>query len=398
MTRYLMVTWDGAGNLVSTLGIARTLVAAGHDVRMLGHPSIQERCGDQGTRFIPFTPAADWDATQVPANFEEEMAMLLGRLCFNPAIASDLLAELEREPAEVLVVDCMLFTALSAAEASGIPTATLVHTPYSVFRGGPLVDMFAVGLGPLNIHRESLGLAPVTQLVQMHDGAALAIVASPKEFEPESPDAPNVFRMGPVLDAPPLQRTDETVDLGDGSMPLVLVSLSTAEQGQVELLQAIAAAMAQLPVRAIITTGPAVDPAVVDAGANTQVVQYSPHREILPAAALVITHAGLGTVMMSLGHGVPMVCAPMGRDQFFNAERVTALGAGLMLPPDSTAAAVASVAATVLDDPRFQGAAQQLAATISSYAGAAGAMTALEALTLPRTLTSGAAATQVVIP
>ncbi len=163
MTRYLMVTWDGAGNLVSTLGIARTLVADGHDVRMIGHASIQERCGDQGTRFTAFTPAADWDPLEVPTTFEEEMEMIRGRLSFNPAIGADVLAELEREPADVLVVDCMLFTALSAAEASGLPTATLVHTPYTIFRGGPLVEMFAVGIAPLNDYRAGLGLAPVSR-------------------------------------------------------------------------------------------------------------------------------------------------------------------------------------------------------------------------------------------
>ncbi len=380
MTRYLMVTWDGAGNLVSTLGIARTLVAEGHDVRMIGHASIEERCGDQGARFIPFTPEADWDPLQVPANFEEEMAMIRERLCFNPAIANDVLTELEREPAEVLVVDCMLFTALSAAEASGIPTATLVHTPYTIFRGGPLVEMFAVGLEPLNRHRAGLGLAPVAQLVELHDGCELAIVALPKEFEPESPDAPNVFRMGPVLDAPALQRTDEAVDLGDGSTPLVLVSLSTAEQGQVELLQSIADAVAGLPVRAIMTTGPAVDPAVIVAGPNTQVVQYRPHAEILPASSLVITHAGLGTVMASLGHGVPLVCVPMGRDQFFNAERVAAMGAGLMLPPGADPAAIAGAVSTVLDDVRFRDAAGQFAGTIGRTGGAVGAVNRLEAL------------------
>ncbi len=380
MTRYLMVTWDGAGNLVSALGIARTLVAEGHDVRMIGHASIEERCGDQGARFIPFTPEADWDPLQVPANFEEEMAMIRERLCFNPAIANDVLTELGREPADVLVVDCMLFTALSAAEASGIPTATLVHTPYTIFRGGPLVEMFAVGLDPLNRHRAGLGLAPVARLVELHDGSALAIVALPKEFEPESPDAPNVFRMGPVMDAPALQRTDDAVDLGDASTPLVLISLSTAEQGQVELLQSIADAVAGLPVRAIMTTGPAVDPAVVVAGPNTQVVQYRPHSEILPAASLVITHAGLGTVMASLGHGVPLVCVPMGRDQFFNADRVAALGAGLMLPPGADSAAIAGAASTVLDDVHFRDAARRFADTIGSCGGAVGAVNELEAL------------------
>ena len=381
MTRYLMVTWDGAGNLVSTLGIARTLVADGHDVRMMGHASIQERSGDQGTRFTAFTPAADWDPLEVPTTFEEEMEMIRGRLSFNPAIGADVLAELEREPADVLVVDCMLFTALSAAEASGLPTATLVHTPYTIFRGGPLVEMFAVGIPPLNDYRAGLGLAPVSRLTELHDNTEVALVALPKEFEPESPDAPNVFRMGPVLDAPALQRTDGAVDLGDGSTPLVLVSLSTAEQGQLELLQTMADAVAGLPVRAIITTGAAVEPSAITAGANTQVVQYRPHSEILPTASLVITHAGLGTVMASLGRGVPLVCVPMGRDQFFNADRVAALGAGLMLPPDAEAAAIADAASTVLNDDRFREAAHEMAATIGTYGGAAGAATQLEALT-----------------
>ena len=56
MSRYLIVTWDGAGNLVPTLGIARTLVERGHDVRMIGHDTIAERCGDVGARFRPVDP------------------------------------------------------------------------------------------------------------------------------------------------------------------------------------------------------------------------------------------------------------------------------------------------------------------------------------------------------
>jgi hypothetical protein len=38
------------------------------------------------------------------------------------------------------------------------------------------------------------------------------------------------------------------------------------------------------------------------------------------------------TTMAALGHGVPLLCTPIGRDQFFNAERVQALGAGRMGP------------------------------------------------------------------
>ena len=267
MTRYLMVTWDGAGNLVSTLGIARTLVADGHDVRMLGHASIQDRCGDQGARFTAFTPAADWDPLEVPTTFEEEMDMIRGRLSFNPAIADDVLEELDREPADVLVVDCMLFTALSAAEASGLPTATLVHTPYTIFRGGPLVEMFdgrsrTAQPAPRQPRPGAGGRAhrAARRLRARAGRAAEGVRAGVSGRVERVPDGSGP-RRARHCSAPTRSSTS-----GTARRPLVLVSLSTAEQDQLGLLQSIADAVAGMPVRAIVTTGPAIEPAAISRG------------------------------------------------------------------------------------------------------------------------------------
>jgi MGT family glycosyltransferase len=194
------------------------------------------------------------------------------------------------------------------------------------------------------------------------------------------PDAGNVLRIGPVLDAPPLCCEVDEVDLQTGPTPLVLVSLSTSEQGQAALLQRCADAVAQLPVNAIVTTGPSIDPMFVSAGANTQVARYVPHARILPLASLVITHAGLGTTMAALGHGVPLLCTPIGRDQFFNAERVQTLGAGRMLMPDADSDAIALAAKDILADSRFTAEAKRMADAIGGYGGAARAATALENL------------------
>ncbi|MGH3459161.1 glycosyltransferase, partial [Aeromicrobium sp.] len=191
--------------------------------------------------------------------------------------------------------------------------------------------------------------------------------------------AANVLRVGPVLDAPPLFREIDEVDVSDGSTPMVLVSLSTSEQGQADLLQRCVDAVAQLPVRAIVTTG-SIDPASVKAGENTQVVRYVPHAEILQSASLVITHAGFGTTMAALGRGVPLLCTPMGRDQFFNAEQVQALDAGRMLMPDSSSDAIAQAAADILGDDSFEVGAKQMAVAIGGYGGAAQAADALESL------------------
>jgi len=380
MSRYLIVTWDGAGNLVPTLGITRTLVERGHDVRMLGHDTIAERCGDMGARFIPLTQGIGWDAMDNPDDFEAEMKLLIEELCFSSVIAQDLARELDREAADVVLVDHMLFTAIDAALASGTPTAMLCHTPYTMFRGGMIVEMLAPGLEIANARRAVLGLPAIGKLGDIHDACELAIVAVPKEFEPDVPDAANVLRIGPVLDAPPLSREIDEVDVSDGTTPLVLVSLSTMEQGQADLLQRCVDAVAQLPVRAIVTTGVSIDPASVNAGSNTQVVRYVPHADILPSTSLVITHAGLGTTMAALGRGVPLLCTPMGRDQFFNAEQVQALGAGRMLMPDSSSDEIARAATDILEDDRFKAGAKQMAVAIGGYGGAAQAADALEAL------------------
>ena len=383
MVRYLIVTWDGAGNLVPTLGITRTLVERSHDVRVIGHDTIAERCGDMGARFVPLTQGKGWNAMDDPADFEAEVKLLIEDLCFSSTIARDLARELEREPADAVLVDCMLFTAIDVALASGTPTAALFHLPYTIFRGGPLVEMFAPGRAIANAHRAALGLPAIDRLGDIHDACARAIVALPKEFEPDVADAANVLRIGPVLDAPPLSREIDVVAIRTGSTPLVLVSLSTSEQGQADLLQRCVDAVAQLPVRAIVTTG-SIDPATVDAGANTQVVRYVPHADILGSTSLVITHAGLGTVMAALGHGVPLLCTPMGRDQFFNAEQVERLGAGRMVMPDSSSESIAHTAQDMLGGARFAAAAKQMAVTIAGYGGAAQAAAAVEELA-PRT-------------
>src|SRR5207253_5005080 len=101
----------------------------------------------------------------------------------------------------------------------------------------------------------------------------------------------------------------------------------------------------------------------------------------LPHAALVITHAGLGTVMAALAHGVPLLCLPMGRDQHDNAARVAHLGAGSVVPADAGADEIASAVRAALGNQTLKRSAQQVAATIRDDIAADQATIELEALT-----------------
>ena len=380
MSRFLIVTWDGAGNLVPTLGVANRLVEAGHNVRLLGHPSIDERCGRGGWTFRPFASAPAYDATN-PGDLAEEMPFLVHNVFFSADMARDVGTEFDRAPADVLVVDALLPAALCAAEALPVPTAALFHSSYCLFRSGPLLDMISMAFPMITAIRSGLGLDPVEGIPQLHNRCELALVASPREFEGPGEPAANVRFVGPILDGPPLAPADPTPPTDDGPEPLVVVSFSTSDMGQAPVLQRILDALGNLPAHVLVTTGPAVDRTALRAAANTEVIGYAAHGTVLPRASVVVTHAGLGTVMAALAHGVPLVCMPMGRDQFFNAGRVTELGAGCTLPADADASTIAHTVASVLTDPALRDGARRMATAIAGYDGSAAAVTELARIT-----------------
>ena len=131
---------------------------------------------------------------------------------------------------------------------------------------------------------------------------------------------------------------------------LVLIALSTSDQNQGATLQRLCDACAQLDIEAVVTTGPTVSPDELDTSENVTVINFVNHDEVLPEADLLITHAGHGTVVAGLSHGVPMLCIPFGRDQDFNAERVATLGLGTVADADSQTGVLHRAIRDMLDD------------------------------------------------
>ena len=69
---------------------------------------------------------------------------------------------------------------------------------------------------------------------------------------------------------------------------------------------------------------------------------------MLPHADVLVTHAGLGSVVNALAHGVPMVALPLDREQPDNARALVRMGAGAALDPDASAAEIAAAVADQL--------------------------------------------------
>jgi MGT family glycosyltransferase len=181
------------------------------------------------------------------------------------------------------------------------------------------------------------------------------------EYEQYSPP-PNVRIVGPRLDDPAWVG-DWTPPAGDD--PLVLVGMSSTFMDHGDLLQRVTTALGELPVRGLVTTGPAVSADSIVAPANVTVVERAPHRQVLRHAAAVVTHAGHGTVIKSLAAGVPVVAIPLGRDQLDNAARVVHHGAGLRLRPKASAQAIAGAVKRVVEEPSFAAGARRIADAIA---------------------------------
>jgi MGT family glycosyltransferase len=125
--------------------------------------------------------------------------------------------------------------------------------------------------------------------------------------------------------------------------------------------QAAMEALGALPVRGLLTVGHVTDRDALPAPpANVEIEAWVPQAEALAHARAVISHGGSGSTVGALAAGVPMVVVPLFADQFLNAGRVAATGAGLVAEPE--AEQIRGALSQVLEDDRFAHGAQALAA------------------------------------
>ena len=141
-------------------------------------------------------------------------------------------------------------------------------------------------------------------------------------------------------------------------------------------------AVACLDARVLVTVGPAADCSVVGTQPeHVRVERYLPQTRVLAACAVVVSHAGSGTVLATLTAGVPQLCLPQGADQFLNARAVADAGAGISLLPDAaTPEAIRGALDGLLEERSYRGCAVTVSADIAAMPSPADVSAVLEAL------------------
>jgi rhamnosyltransferase subunit B len=195
-----------------------------------------------------------------------------------------------------------------------------------------LIDPYA--LPDLNQVRRARGMPPVAHFVDhMQEVADLSITLFPAWFGQSQPDWPRPLLSGqfqlydPNADA--VLPVELQAFLAQGGPPIVFTPGTGNRQAAAYFSDALEAVQ-KLGRRAIFLTShreqvPAELPPTVLWQA------YLPFRLLLPHAAALVHHGGIGTTAEALRAGVPQLVVPLGFDQFDNGDRVRALGVGKVL-------------------------------------------------------------------
>ena len=347
---------------------ARAFERAGHEVMVAGPPALAEAVEGAGFRHWQFDPPPEDELGEVwgrvPELSPEEAAevvvgQIFGRLNSTAALPR-LRAACEEWRPHVVLRDPSEFGSALAAELCGIEHAR-------VATGLVSTEETALELAAAEVEalRRAEGLPPDPGAEVLRGSPYLSVF--PESLDEGTHPATHRFHdpawevaPGPLPDWWPGREEDPLVYVTFGSVagqfPPALPVYGVAME-----------AVAELPVRALLTVGRELDldalPAAPD---NLRVERWVPQQDVLGHAAAAVVHGGSGSTLGAIAAGLPLVVVPLFADQPENARRVAEVGAGVSVEPDreapaATVAPLREAIETVLAEASYRERARALA-------------------------------------
>lgn len=368
--RVLATCVPGYGHLHPMVPLALALRDAGHHVAFATEERFCRRAEAAGFDAFPagLGPGKVFERTLAlpgAAPSGPEDAALFGARMFAAVAAPAKVPELEAVVAtwkpDLVVHDVTDFAGPVAAAGAGIPWVAHALGP-----------MFPIGLFE--------AAAPLVESLWQERGL-------------EPPPLAGVFETAYLDTCPPSLQSGDVERVGDarrpmrpvpfdalpgealpawagrlGARPAVYVTLGTVENEAPGVLEAVVAGLRDEPLDVVVTVGPSRDPAELDPQPpNVFVERYVAQSLLLPGCAAVVAHGGSGTTLAALALGLPLLLLPQGANQFENAERCAAAGAGLrLLPGEVSAGTVRQAVRRLLDEPAWRRRAEEVAAEIAA--------------------------------
>jgi UDP:flavonoid glycosyltransferase YjiC (YdhE family) len=369
--RILFGSWPGYGHLLPMVPLIRAAQHGGHDVVVSSGADMSALIGRLGAAAHQsgVTLAESYDRmpdhatiSELPA---EQRPGFAARHLFGAGAvdrAHDLLDLLQRWRPDLIVHDTLELGSPTAAALHGIPHITHGYGPMV-----PNTSYFAAAIGGAI---SDAGLPDPTAGIL----AAPYLDICPPSLRGTEPSPWTTIH--PLRPSPGEIEPHAAVELDLSALPhpdTVYLTLGTIMNQTPRVFRAVIDGCARWPVNLAVTTGPGFDPALLGPlPPAVRTAPFLPQAAVLPHCRAVVSHAGAGTMLGALCHGLPQLCLPQGTDQPSNAAALLPTGAALALHPDEiTPDAVAEALGRLLNEPSFRQAANRLRAEIERMPAAA---------------------------
>ncbi|ACB75150.1 glycosyltransferase [Opitutus terrae] len=395
---FILVPFGSAGDVNPFLWIGHELQQRGHAATLIAPPTFADAARRAG---VPHVPVGD------PGQYE--------RLVRNPKLwhpwhgmhltlgfAGDMTAEYydtiaavrERAGPDVVLVGSLLaLGARLAREKLRLPLAT-VHLQPSVIlslHDTPVMRahlewfarmprwfkrLFFALPNPLDqcagrsvrAACRTLGVpAPRSLMREWMNSPDGVLCLFPDWFGSPQPDWPPRHRLAgfPLYDLGQYQELSPAIErfLAAGPAPVVFTAGSAMLHAH-EFFATALAVCRELRLRAVFATP---DRAQLPAELPDTILAtgYVPFSRLLPRAAAIVHHGGIGTLAQALAAGIPQLVMPMAHDQPDNAQRLVRLGVGRRLyPAKFTVTNVTAALRSLLNNPEVSAACEALAAKV----------------------------------
>jgi UDP:flavonoid glycosyltransferase YjiC (YdhE family) len=413
MARIALATFGSLGDLHPFLAVAEALRARGHDPVVITHGGHRPRIERAGIRFAPLRPDLT-DFGDLAEVMRKAMDGMRGsdyviRTMTVPWIrrtTEDVLAA--AEGADALVSSSLVLGAGAVAERLGIPWFPAALQPgvllspwdpprMSVF-GWPIVRATRPASVRVLLALTRLSLAPVMgQLGRLRSDWGLPPDRSFPLFDPPRNAARFLALYSEHFAPIPRDRRAHTTATGfpfhdeggdddlspelraflaAGEPPVTFTLGSSAVWSAGDFHHLAAEAASTLGVRAVLMVGEDLGQVPEDLPASVIAVPYAPHRALFTRSRAIVHQGGIGTTAQALRSGRPSLVVPFSHDQPDNGARLSALGAGLVVPRARLRAdTMRRSLARLLGEPSFAAAAAQVGERIRGEDGAGTAAT-----------------------
>lgn len=384
--RFLMSALGSYGDVLPIVGLGSALKQRGHEAILIANPHFARVITGAGLGFLPLGTEQEYDElTEHPHLWDNLRGPLLVMRVGMAGFLRPLYETIEANfaPGTVLVAHTLDLAARLHQERYGTAVASIQLAPVALrsfyqspqyfnmlmqdwvpawvrkaqfWLGDKMIDrIIAPELDPL---RASLGLKPVRGIMRdWYFSPQLVLGLFPDWFAPPQPDwPPNTKLTGfPLWDhsaTSPLSEEAEAF-LAAGEPPMVFAPGSAMTQGDWFFAAAVEACQL-LGRRGILATKypnqlpKHLPPTVKHFG-------FVPFSLLLPRAAALVHHGGIGTCAQGLAAGLPQLVMPMAFDQLDNVTRLERLGVARRIARKKfRASAVARELGQLLDSRQVQ--------------------------------------------